>query len=239
MIIVMNAYLDMGAFTVPLRNDSYCSSLHHLDLTTGATSRTPETAFPTISGKTFKSETFPAVQASTATEATSPPKTIPANIGHRRLLGHPKQVMAEGKNIRECGAKYSNTLSACDTCEIINSTQQKHRKMLRPNFSSEPTKLVSTDLLGYTDMAKYTDDHSRLKSGSFIEEAPSVQPTADSATSQIRARQLALQRQGSPKQQFDNVSQYTSRALGMGKSNRPVSTSVPNTYAQSMASPQA
>ena len=83
-------------------------------------------------------------------------------------------------------------------------------------------------------MAKYTDHHSRVKRGSFIEEAPPVQPTADSATSQVRARQLALQRQGSPKQHF-----VSSRALRMDKTNRPASISVPNTYAQSMASPQA
>ena len=51
MIIATQSYLDMGAFAIPLRKDSHCSSLHHLDLTTGATSRTPETAFPTISGK--------------------------------------------------------------------------------------------------------------------------------------------------------------------------------------------
>ena len=51
MIIAMNSYLDMGAFAIPLRKDSHCSSLHQLDLATGATSRTPETAFPTISGK--------------------------------------------------------------------------------------------------------------------------------------------------------------------------------------------
>ena len=180
----------------------------------------------------------PRCLSSTATEATFPPKTVPANIGHRRL-GQPKKVIADVRNIPECGANFSDTLSACDTCKIMKSTRQEHRKILRPNLSSENSKLVSTDLLGYADMAKYTDHHSRVKRGSFIEEAPSVQPTADSATSQVRARQMALQRQGSPKQQFDNVSQYTSRALRMDKTNRPVSISVPNTYAQSMASPRA
>ena len=87
-------------------------------------------------------------------------------------------------------------------------------------------------------MAKYTDHHSRMKAASFIGEPPSVLPTADSGPSQVRARQLALQRQGSSKQQFETVSQYT-RAVGMDKINRPVSTSVPNTYAQPMASSQA
>ena len=53
MIIATNSYLDMGAFAIPLRKGSHCSSLHHLDLTTDATSQTPETAFPTIFGKTF------------------------------------------------------------------------------------------------------------------------------------------------------------------------------------------
>ena len=238
MIIAMNSYLDIGAFAMPLRKDSHCSSLHHLDLTTGATSRTPETAFPTISVKNIKAGTVLAVQASTATEATSPPKTVPANIGHRRL-GHPKQVMVEVRNILECGANFSDTLSACDTCKIIESTQQENRNILRPNLSSEHIKQVSADLLGYADMGKYTDHYSGVKRGSFIEEAPSVKPTADSATSQVRAHQLALQRQGSPKQQFDNVSQYTSTALRMDKKNRSVSILVSNTYAQSMASPQA
>ena len=81
-------------------------------------------------------------------------------------------------------------------------------------------------------MAKFTDHHSRVKASFFVEEPPSILPTtADSATSQVRARQLALQRQGCPKQQFDTVSQYTSRALRKDKINRPVSISVPNTYA--------
>ena len=62
----------MGAFAVPLRKDSHCSSLHYLDLTTGATSRTPETAFPTISGSHFKPETVLDGHASTATEAILP-----------------------------------------------------------------------------------------------------------------------------------------------------------------------
>ena len=38
MIIATNSYLDVGAFAIPLRKYSHCSSLHHLDLTTGATS---------------------------------------------------------------------------------------------------------------------------------------------------------------------------------------------------------
>ena len=50
MIIATNLYLDMRAFTIPLRKDSHFSSLHHLDLSTGATSGAPETALPTISG---------------------------------------------------------------------------------------------------------------------------------------------------------------------------------------------
>ena len=88
MVIVMKLYLHMGAFAIPLRRDSHCSSLHHLDLTTGATSRTPETAFPTISGKNFKPETVLVVNVSTATKATSLPAPVPANVWHKRL-GHP------------------------------------------------------------------------------------------------------------------------------------------------------
>ena len=52
-IIATNLCLGMGAFTVPLRNHSHCSTLHHLDLTTGAIGRTHETTFPTISGSNF------------------------------------------------------------------------------------------------------------------------------------------------------------------------------------------
>ena len=121
------------------------------------------------------------------------------------------------RNIPECGANFSDTLSACDTCKIIKSTQQEHRKILRPKLSSLHTKLVSTNLLRHADMARYTDHHSRAKRGCFIEEASSVQSTADAATSQVRARQLTLHRQGSPKQQFDNVSQYTSRVSEWSK----------------------
>ena len=61
MIIATKPYLDMGAFAIPLRKDSHCSSLHHLDLTAGATSRTPKTAFPTISSEKIKPETVLAV----------------------------------------------------------------------------------------------------------------------------------------------------------------------------------
>ena len=75
MIIATKSYLDMGAFALPPRKDSHCSSLYNLDLTTGATSRTPETAFLTISGKNFKLETVLAVHASSATKATSPPSS--------------------------------------------------------------------------------------------------------------------------------------------------------------------
>ena len=38
MIIATKSFLDMGAFAIILRKDSHGSSLHHLDLTTGATS---------------------------------------------------------------------------------------------------------------------------------------------------------------------------------------------------------
>ena len=179
MIIATKSYLDMGAFAIPLRKDSNCSSLYHLDLTTCATSRTHETAFPNISGKNFKPKTVLAVHASTTPKATSLPKTVPANIWHKKRLGHPNgQVMAKVKNIAECGVKFSDTLSACETCKINKITQQKHLKTSRPDPSSERLKLVSTDLLGpvtpkaiggYAYMAKYTDHHSRLKAVYFIE----------------------------------------------------------------------
>ena len=104
MIIATQSYLDMGAFAIPLRNDSHCSSLHHLDLTTKATSRKPETAFPTISGSNFKPETVLAVHALTTTKAMSLPTPVPAtsSIWHKRL-GHPNgQVMAKVKSTRYC-----------------------------------------------------------------------------------------------------------------------------------------
>ena len=89
--------------------DSHCSSLQHLDLTTGATSGTPDSAFPTISGSNFEPETVLAVHASTATEATSLPTPVSASIGHRRL-GHPNvQVMTNVKSIPECGISFSDT----------------------------------------------------------------------------------------------------------------------------------
>ena len=108
MIIATNSYLDMVAFTVPLRKDSHCSSLHHLDLTTGATSRTPKIAFLTISGESFKPETVLAVHASTTHKATSLTKIVPTNIWYKRL-GHPNgQVMDKVKNIEECGVNFSH-----------------------------------------------------------------------------------------------------------------------------------
>ena len=96
-------------------------------------------------------------------------------------------------------------------------------------YSDKPTFRMSD---------RYTGRISSSRDVSFIEEPLTVLPTADSATSQARARQLALQRQEYPKQQFGTVSQYT-RAVGKDKTNRPVSISVPNTYAQPMALPQA
>ena len=116
--------------------------------------------------------------------------------------------MAKVENIAQRGVIFSDTLSACGTCQLKKSTQQKHRGTSRANLSSERIKLVSTDLPGpvtpkaiggYAYIEKYTDHHSRVKAASFIEEPPSVLPTADSATSQARACQLALQCQDSPK----------------------------------------
>ena len=100
----------------------------------------------------------------------------------------------------------------------LNRNIPKHRGLT----FGERLKLVNTDLLGYAYMAKYTDHHSRVKSSSFIEEPSSVLPTAELATSQTIARQLALQRQGSMKQQLYTVSQYT-RVVGIDINNRLVS----------------
>ena len=59
MIIATKSYLGMGAFAIPLRKDSHCTPLYHVDLTTRATSRTPETAFPTIPGKKLQTGNRP------------------------------------------------------------------------------------------------------------------------------------------------------------------------------------
>ena len=81
---------------------------------------------------------------------------------------------------------------------------------------------------GYAYMEKHIDHHRRVNTVSFIEELPTVLQTADSATSQARARQLALECEDSPKQQFKVVSQYI-RAVGMDKINPPtyISASTP------------
>ena len=136
MIIATQSYLDTGAFAIPLRKNSHCPSLYDLDLTTGATSRTPETAFPTISEKNFKPETVLAVHATTTPKATFLPKIVPAYIWHKRL-GHPNgQVVSKVKDIAECGVNFQ-ALSACETYKINKSTQQNHPKPSRPDPSSE------------------------------------------------------------------------------------------------------
>ena len=187
MIIAKNSFY-MGVCTVRLRKDShYCSTLDHLDLTTAATSRTPVTVFPTISGSNFKQETVLAVHASTATKATSLSIPVRANIWRKRL-GHPKgQVMAV-RNYRRVGVFFSDTLLACGTCKINKSTQQKHPKIPRPDPSRKCLKSVSTDLLGSVTpkaiggnayMAKYSDHHSRLKAVYFIEDKGNTLHTLD------------------------------------------------------------
>ena len=130
MIISTKSYLDTGAFAIPLRKDGHCSSLYHLDLTTGATRRTPETAFPTISGKCFKPETVFAVHASTTYKATSLPKTVPANTWHKRL-GHPNgQVMAKVKNIADCRVIFQTLyrrVKRAKSTRALNRNILKHR----------------------------------------------------------------------------------------------------------------
>ena len=144
--------------------------------------------------------------------------------------------MAKVENIPECGVNLSDTSSAFDTCKINVITLKKPRKTSQPNLSSERIKLVSTDLLGYYT-AKYTDHHSGVKASSYIEKPPSNLPTSDLATSQVKARQLALQRKGCLKQRFETDSQYI-RVVGTDKMNRPLSISVRNRYAKPLASPQ-
>ena len=96
MVNAKHSYLDLCDFTAPLRKNSHCSTLDHLDLTTAATQAT-ETASPTVSGNNFKPETVMAAQvAPTALSAT-----VGAYIWHKRL-GHPnEQVMAKVRNVAE------------------------------------------------------------------------------------------------------------------------------------------
>ena len=49
-------------------------------------------------------------------------------------------------------------------------------------------------------------------------------PKRDSATSQVRARQLALQRQGSPKQQFDTNAFAVHQQGSRNRQNKPSNT---------------
>ena len=165
----------MGAFTAPLRKGSHCSSLHHLHLTTRATRRTPEAVFRTIPGTNINRK------PSSLFTLHLLPKLLPClhpfhltsayEVGSHQWAGD-----SQGEKYSRVWGKRSDALSACDTREINMSTQQKHRKTSRPNLHNERTKLVSTDLLGYANMAKYADHHSRAKTSSFIEEPPSVLP---------------------------------------------------------------
>ena len=82
-IIANNSCLGMCELTVPLRKGNLCSTQDHLDLATDAPSRTPETAFLTISGSSFKPKTVLAVHTSTANKATSLSTPAPANSGIR------------------------------------------------------------------------------------------------------------------------------------------------------------
>ena len=91
---------------------------------------------------------------------------------------------------------------------------------------------------GHAYMPRHTVDHNRAKAAFSLEEAPTVLPTEDSASSQARARQLPLQYQVSLKQLFGVVSQCIG-AVGIDKVSPLASISIPNTYyAQTMASPQ-
>ena len=135
MIIAKNSYLDVGVFTVPLRKDSHCSTLDHLDPTTDAISRTSETAFPTISGSNFKLETILVVHAATGTKATSLSTPVRANIWHKRL-GHPNvQATANVKNIVECGnifqTLYRRAIRATST-RALNRNTLRHRGLTLP-----------------------------------------------------------------------------------------------------------
>ena len=135
MIIATKSYLDMGAFAIPLRKDNRCSSLHHLDLTTGATSRTPETAFSTISGKNSKPETVLAVHAPTSPKAISLPKTVPANTWHKRLGDPNGQVMAKLKNFAGCGVIFQTLYRRVKRAKLtraLNRNILKHSGLTLP-----------------------------------------------------------------------------------------------------------
>ena len=137
MIIAKNSYWDIGALTVPLRKGRHRSTLYHLDLTTGATSRTPDRSFPTVSVISFKPGTVLAVIALTPTKSTSLPTSVPANIGQNKLGHSNVQVMAMVTNIAECGVRFLNTFSACDTCQI--------------NILSFPANVINWGVLTFED----------------------------------------------------------------------------------------
>ena len=92
----------------------------------------------------------------------------------------------------------------------------------------------------------FMDDYQSMKHGTSSLETNDTDATGNkpfhmslrSSTSQAKARQLAVTCQDSPIQQSEAVSQYIG-AVGMDNINPPASISVPNTYAQAMASPQA
>ena len=139
MIIAMKSYLYMGAFAIPLRKNSHCSSLHHLDLIIGATSRTPETAFPTISRNNFNPETVLVVHASTATEATSLPTPVPANISHKRSGNANGQVMAKIKNIPKCGVMFQTLYRRyirSRSIRVLNRNTVRHHGLTVPSNAS-------------------------------------------------------------------------------------------------------
>ena len=125
------------------------------------------------------------------------------------------------------------------------------------SFIEEPPTVLPTADSGGQEEPEFPDfdlepgpdfmnDYQSIKHGISSIETSDTDATGDkpfhmrlrSSTSQAKARQQALQCLDSPKQQFEAVSQYIG-AVGMDKINPPASISVPNTYAQAMASPQA
>ena len=138
---------------------------------------------------------------------------------------------------------------------IIATREQFQARASSPSSKSRLTFYQTTDSGGQEpevpdfDLepgSNISDDYQSIKRGISSLETSDTDATGNelfhmrlrSSTFQAKARQLALQCQDPPKQQFEAISQNVG-AVRMDKINPPVSISVPNTYAQAMAPPQA
>ena len=133
--------------------------------------------------------------------------------------------------------RYTGRISSSGNVSFIDEPPKVHPT---PDSGGQETVVPDFDL---EPDSNFMNDYQSIKHGISSLEANDTDATDNkpfhmrlcSSTSQARARQLALQCQYHPKQQFEAVSQCI-EAVGKDKLNRPASISVPNTYAQAMAS---